>query len=136
MSHYTRALTIGAPSSAVWPWLVEVGDRRAGFYSYDWIERHLFPGTVHYVDGTHSATSIHPELQDLRVGDCINTGSLGRLAIGSPVTILGQDRALVIGTWAFILEPRPGDRPGSTAITDSTSVILHRSGRLPGSRTA
>jgi hypothetical protein len=110
MSHCTRALTIDAPPGDVWPWLVQIGDRRAGFYSYDWVERHLFPGMVHYVDGTHSATSIHPELQELSVGDRINTGSVGRLVIGSPVTVLQKDRALVIGTWAFILEPLPGGR--------------------------
>jgi hypothetical protein len=110
MSHYTRAVTIDAAPEAVWPWLVQIGDRRAGFYSYDWIERYLFPGAVHYIDGTHSATSIHPELQELHVGDRINTGSLGRVAIGSPVTGLQQERALVIGTWAFILEPLTGGR--------------------------
>jgi hypothetical protein len=53
MSHHTRAVTIDAPPELVWPWLVQVGDRRAGFYSYDWIERFVFPGTVHYVEGTH-----------------------------------------------------------------------------------
>lgn len=110
MSHCTRAVTIDAPPHAVWPWLVQIGDRRAGFYSYDWIERFVFLGTVHYIDGSHSATAIHPELQDVHVGDRINTGSVGRLTIGSPITILQQDRALVIGTWAFILEPLPGDR--------------------------
>jgi hypothetical protein len=110
MSHHTRALTIDAPPEDVWPWLIQIGDRRAGFYSHDWVERFVFPGMVHYVDGAHSATRIHPELQDVRVGDHINTGSIGRLAIGSPVTVLERNRALVIGTWAFILHPLPGGR--------------------------
>ncbi len=56
MTDYTRAVTIDAPPAAVWPWLVQIGDRRAGFYSYDWIERFVFAGTVHYIDRTHSAT--------------------------------------------------------------------------------
>lgn len=107
MTHYTRAVTIGAPPTAVWPWLVQIGDRRAGFYSYDWIERFVFPGTVHYVEGTHSATRIHPELQDVHVGDRINTGSIGKVALGSPVTVLEANRTLVMGTWAFILRPLP-----------------------------
>lgn len=38
MTHHTRAITIDAPPEAVWPWLVQVGDHRAGWYSYDWIE--------------------------------------------------------------------------------------------------
>ena len=110
MDHHTRALTIDAPPEAVWPWLVQIGDRRGGFYSYDWVERFVFPGTVHYAEGTHSATRIHPELQDVKLGDHIDTGSVGRLAIGNPVTVLHPNRALVIGTWAFVLEPRSGRR--------------------------
>ena len=110
MTHYTRAVTIGAPPTAVWPWLVQIGDRRAGFYSYDWIERFVFPGMVHYVDRTHSATRIHPELQDVHLGDRINTGSVGRIVLGSPITVLEPNRTFVMGTWAFILEPLSGDR--------------------------
>ena len=94
----------------MWPWLVQIGDRRGGFYSYDWVERFVFPGTVHYVEGTHSATRIHPELQDVNIGDHIDTGSVGGLAIGNPVTVLNPNRALVIGTWAFVLEPLAGQR--------------------------
>ncbi|MGZ4511601.1 MAG: hypothetical protein ACXVYA_09885 [Mycobacterium sp.] len=105
MSHHTRAVTINAPAAAIWPWLVQIGDHRAGFYSYDWLERHLFPGTVHYVEGNHSATRIHPELLTVALGDRINTGSFGPVQIGSPVTVLEPDRALVIGTWAFVLLP-------------------------------
>ena len=36
----TRALTIDAPPSDVWPWLTQVGIGRAGFYSYDWLDNH------------------------------------------------------------------------------------------------
>src|SRR5437879_5889367 len=39
MTHHTRAVTIDAPPEAVWPWLLQIGDRRGGFYSYDWLER-------------------------------------------------------------------------------------------------
>lgn len=110
MSHHTRAVTIDAPPAAVWPWLVQIGDRRAGFYSYDWVERYLFPGTVHYIEGRHSATRIHSELQQIQIGDRIDTGSVGSLRIGSPVTVLEPNHALVIGTWAFVLSPLPKDR--------------------------
>jgi hypothetical protein len=110
MTHHTRAVTIDAPPEAVWPWLVQVGDYRAGWYSYDWIETHLFPGTVHRLDGRHSATRIHPELQDVKVGDQIDTGSFRGRRIGAAVTTCEPNRALVIGTWAFVLEPLPGGR--------------------------
>jgi hypothetical protein len=110
MTHHTRAITIDALPEAVWPWLIQIGDHRAGFYSYDWIERFVFPGTVHYIDRAHSATRIHPELQHPHVGEHINTGSIGRFAIGNPITILEPNHALVIGTWAFILQPLPDNR--------------------------
>lgn len=109
MARQTRAVTIDTPPEAVWPWLVQVGDHRAGFYSYDWFERAT--GTVHYVEGKHSATRIHPELQDIKVGNRIATGSIGtRFRIDAPVTILEPNHALVMGTWAFVLEPAPGGR--------------------------
>lgn len=110
MSHRTRAVTIDAPPAAVWPWLVQIGDHRGGFYSYDWVERYLFPHTVHYVEGRHSATRIHPELQKIEIGDRINTASVGSLHIGSPVTVVEPNHALVIGTWAFTLLPLDANR--------------------------
>ena len=75
MTQYMRAITIDAPPDEVWSWLVEIGDRRARCYSCDWIERLVFLGTVHFVERTHSATRIHPELQEVHVGDGITTGS-------------------------------------------------------------
>lgn len=110
MSHYTKGLTIDAPPEAVWPWLVQIGDRRGGFYSYDWIERFLFLGTVRYIEKTHSATRIHPELQHPKVGDRINTGGFGKIEVGNPITVLEPNYALVMAGWAFVLEPLPGRR--------------------------
>ena len=34
----TRAVTIAAPLETVWSWLVQIGQDRAGFYSYTWLE--------------------------------------------------------------------------------------------------
>jgi hypothetical protein len=34
----TRAISIRAPASQVWPWLVQLGQGRAGLYSYEWLE--------------------------------------------------------------------------------------------------
>jgi len=102
MTHHTRAITIEVPPHIVWPWLVQIGDRRGGFYSHDWLERHI---GVHYIEDRHSATRIHPELQDLQVGDRIATGSIGNISIDAPVTVLEPNHALVIDTWAFVLQP-------------------------------
>ncbi len=54
----TRAITINAPPESVWPWLVQVGCLRAGFYSNDLLDNLAHP----------SADTIIPELQDLEVG--------------------------------------------------------------------
>ena len=55
----TRAVTINARPEQVWPWLVQIGYKRAGWYGYDWIDN----------DGIPSADRIIPELQHLKVGD-------------------------------------------------------------------
>jgi hypothetical protein len=60
----TLATTINAPACNVWPWLVQMGQGRGGFYSYDWLEN-VFGRDV------HSADQIMPDLQQLRVGDTI-----------------------------------------------------------------
>jgi hypothetical protein len=62
---HTRAVTIDAPPSAVWPWLIQIGQGRGGLYSYDLLEG-LIGCDIHSVDG------IVPELQDLRVGDIVS----------------------------------------------------------------
>lgn len=66
---------------------------------------------MHYVEGRHSATRIHPELRNVQVGDRIATGSIGtRFRIDAPVTRVDPGGALVIGTWAFVRVPLPDDR--------------------------
>src|SRR5664279_5205357 len=60
----TRALTIGAPPKAVWPWLAQIGEDRAGFYSYSLLER-LAGAKI------HNADTVHKEWQDVRVGDTV-----------------------------------------------------------------
>jgi hypothetical protein len=57
----TRAVTISARSEEIWPWLLQIGVGRAGWYSYDWLDNLGHP----------SAKRIIPEFQDLAVGDVI-----------------------------------------------------------------
>jgi hypothetical protein len=100
----TRAITIGAPPSAVWPWLVQMGPGRAGAYTYDWIEN-LFGLNM------HSADRIHPEWQGLQVGEVVRSGEDKP---GMRVEILEPERALVNRSeagdwvWAFVLVPENG----------------------------
>ncbi len=57
----TRAITIDAQPEAVWPWLVQVGCQRAGFYSNDLLDNL----------GRPSATTTVPDLQRLEVGQWV-----------------------------------------------------------------
>jgi hypothetical protein len=100
----TRAITIQAPPEQVWPWIVQMGIQRAGFYTHDRLERLLTFGG-RYVEGTHSATRIHPELQDLKIGDLVPYGA-GVLA---RVEEIEPCQHLVAGE-AFVLRPLPGNR--------------------------
>lgn len=82
----TMTVAVDAPPEDIWPWLVQLGYRRGGLYSYDWLDR-LFG----YLDRP-SAASILPEFQRLAVGDAI---PLGR-GPSWPVAVLEPNRALVL----------------------------------------
>jgi hypothetical protein len=100
-----HSITIRAPADSVWPWLVQLGQNRAGFYSYDWLER--LAG-----DHVHNATRVHAEWQSLAEGDLVLAmqpgymhGMLGD-SLGWRVTRIEPHRALVLENWgAFILTP-------------------------------
>lgn len=102
-TQWTRAITIDAPPERVWPWLVQMGIGRAGCYTHDRVERLLF--RARYVEGHHSATRIHPELQDLKAGDRISMGG-GAYA---PVAEVQPHQHLVTFE-TFVLRPLPEDR--------------------------
>lgn len=100
----TRAVTIDAAPQAVWPWLVQIGQGRGGFYSYDWIEN------VFGLD-IHSADAILDRHQELRPGDRVALAPDGS---GLDVERVEPDRLLVLGepegglTWTFLLQPADG----------------------------
>ena len=117
------AVTVDAPPGDVWPWLVQMGYRRGGLYSYDWLDR-LFG----YLDAP-SADRVLPEHQHLEVGDQIPVGR----GQGFPVTAIEPLRALVLGghgdgdfawVWQFGLYP-VGD--GHTRLVSRNRVRAPRS---------
>ena len=61
----TRAITINAAPSAIWPWLLQMGFGRAGYYGYDILENLGSPS------GLHSATTIIRAYQHYIVGDAV-----------------------------------------------------------------
>ena len=110
----THAVTIDAPPDAVWKWLVQIGQDRGGFFSYDWLENALGLGI-------HNVNALMPEYQHLKVGDFVRSAHRGWLGgrfdetAGWYVITLETDRTLVLrdeiehGSWSFILRRLPGD---------------------------
>jgi hypothetical protein len=136
----TRAVTIRAPAEEVWRWLVQLGQDRGGFYSYDRLEN-LAGAEIHNVE------RIVPEMQHLKVGDFVPmapvewgvpTGGFTVVAIEQERTIvwrqgwpedlenLSSSEAQGKGTWAFVLEKID---EGTTRL-----ILRERSGHKPRMR--
>lgn len=65
----TMAVTIDVPPSKVWPWLVQMGYGRAGWYSWDLLDNF----------NRRSSQTIHPEWQDIKVGDYLGAPHVSEL---------------------------------------------------------
>ena len=97
---YTQAITIRVPKSEVWRWLVQIGYKRAGWYTYDFL--HRLVGIAGCVDDERrSAKRIIPELQDLGIGDVIEIASgMGYSVVGfDPEQTLILQSILDTGKW-------------------------------------
>jgi hypothetical protein len=113
----TDGITLAAPPERIWPWLVQMGCGRAGFYAIDWLDN----------GGVPSARELHPEFAKLELGQVIPASP--KSDEGFEVLALDEPRAFVLGglydthakrqlpfvsarpqrywqvTWAFVLEP-------------------------------
>ncbi|HUO73400.1 MAG TPA: hypothetical protein VMU39_21700 [Solirubrobacteraceae bacterium] len=99
---WTHAVRINARPREIWSWLVQMGCRRAGWYSYDWLDN----------GGIASASRVVPELQSVEVGDLFAWTPTAE--DGFFVAVVDPERALVLRgsagpyynvSWAFVLEP-------------------------------
>jgi proline iminopeptidase len=77
----TRGITIDAPPAKVWPWLVQMGFERGGWYSYDALDTRHPP-----------ADRILPEFQSLKAGDTVPYGP----GSGFRVEAVDPERELVL----------------------------------------
>lgn len=94
----TRAVTVNAPPERIWPWIVQIGYRRAGFYSWDFLDN----------DGIASAERILPEYQGLKVGDLVpldRTSSARVTSMEPPRQLLLVFQSGSETTWAWGLYP-------------------------------
>ena len=112
----TRAIEIRAPTSAVWPWIAQMGPApRGGAYTYDWIENLLGLNM-------HSADSVLPEFQDPEVGDTIGYGANRmRLERVEPERVLAWRSEDGNWVWTFVLNQTNG----------TTRLISRNRFRLP-----
>ncbi len=101
----THAITIQAPIEVVWSWIVQMGQGRGGFYSYDWLEN-LFGMNIRNVD------RILPQFQQLEVGDTVpfwkGVGVTVRQIVPPRLLVLAgalnDDRSADGGSWVFTLD--------------------------------
>lgn len=112
----TRAISIDAPRSAIWPWLVQMGPGRAGAYTYDWIEN-LFRLNM------HSADRIVPDWQHLEVGDALRSGEGGpqmRVEVLEPERVLSSRSEAGDWVWTFAL----ASDNGSTRLISRNRIAM------------
>jgi hypothetical protein len=99
----TRVVMIEARPEDIWPWIVQIGFSRAGWYSYD-----LFDNL-----GRHSSERIVPELQHLEVGDLVPLGPGEGSGMFVKELVLNRSMLWWTGkdgqtTWAWGLYPTSG----------------------------
>jgi hypothetical protein len=101
----TRAITVAAPPSAVWPWLVQMGPgERGGAYTYDWVEN-LLGLDMHSVD------RVLPQFQDVAVGDAVPDARgrpWMRFERVEPERVLALRSADGSWAWTFVLVEQAG----------------------------
>ena len=117
----TMAATINGPPSRLWPWLVQMGCDRAGWYSWDRLDN----------GGAPSAERIRPEWQEIAVGDHLASSPSGNtwfevaaveparfLALRASFDLRGRrfdpagprPRSYTDSVWCFLLQELPGER--------------------------
>jgi hypothetical protein len=99
----TRAVTINASAEHIWPWIVQIGYKKAGFYSWDSLDN----------DGIPSAERIIPEFQKLEIGDLVplsehTAATVTSVEPNEHLLLVFQSEGAV--TWAWALYEIDSDR--------------------------
>lgn len=118
-SELTCAITIDAPASAVYPWFVQLGCGRGGWYSYDLLDN----------GGVPSAATILPQYQQLKVGDLVSAVPNG--SFGFPVAIIEPNVALSLAGTLNTRTGKPADpnEPGLDAFfSGDQTFFIHELG--------
>jgi hypothetical protein len=108
----TEAVYIDAPASAVWPWLLQMGQDRGGFYGCAGLRSH------------HDADRVRPEWQQLTVGDVVRLTPEGWMGLPDGVILKVAEEVpekyIVLNAtrpdmrwnavWSFHVQPHWDDR--------------------------
>ena len=110
----TRAITIDAPREAVWPWLVQIGFGKAGFYSNDLLDN----------AGHRSAERVLERLQDPHVGDWVPMFTKVNDTTAFKIEAFAPNSYLLWvkpdSTWAWTLAPTPS---GGTRLATRLRIL-------------
>lgn len=126
VAHYRidHAVTIAAPSQAVWPWVAQLGQDQAGFYSYDWLER-AFGADIHNADSLSAAWQLRRRGDLVRAVQPTYMGGIFGRDLGWRITDIEYGRQMQLEGWgAFVVQQ----------LDDSTTRLYVRT-RGPGEPT-
>ena len=111
----TRGVTIDAPPETVWPWLVQMGYGRAGWYSYDQLDQR-----------GRSADERVDAWQRLAVGDIVPTHPGG----GFEVVALETGRALVLKSDTALMRSQAEAAEAAKVSLDAATTGVKASGAM------
>lgn len=122
-SFVNRAITIQAAPEEIYPWLVQIGAEKGGWYSHAWLERMIMCPIT-------NADRIHPEWQNLQVGDKVKMCPAESGPPAYEVALLLPNEAVVLGhkeggqwvdLWQFVLLEQ---EDGSTRLVVRTRTMM------------
>jgi hypothetical protein len=118
-----RAVTIRASPEEIYPWIVQIGAEKGGWYSHAWLERMIMCPIT-------NADRIHPEWQDLEIGDPVKMCPEGfgpppyevaQLVPNAAVILGHKDSGEWVDLWQFVLLPQAD---GTTRLVARTRTMM------------
>jgi hypothetical protein len=124
-SFVNHAITIHAKPEQIYPWIVQLGAGKGGYYSYTWLETYLLNCPL------VNAEQIHPEWQDLKVGDEVKMCpkqpgpppyTVAMLKPNQAVVLGHQENSMWVDLWQFVIIPQP-DGTSRLILRTRTNVV-------------
>ncbi len=115
---WTHGITIEAPPAQVWPWIIQIGDTRGGFYSYTFIENLIVKATTDASYGVvyRNANRIVPEWQDPQPGLEIIKDAVQIKEIQPGKWMLAQSTMPDMMNWVWVWQVLPANRGQQTRL--------------------